>query len=166
MLIDTEQANWGCGARRLSASERTLPMEGIGARRSAPKRILIVEDNELNVKLLKDILELHGYTVQVAGHGVAAIDQVRRDQPDLILLDIRLPDIPGTEVAQQLKGDPATRNIPIIAVTAFAMPGDRDKILESGCNDYISKPINIANFLAMVENYTDGTTSDTPLACG
>ena len=140
-------------------------MEGFGARRSAPKRILIVEDNELNVKLLKDILELHGYTVQVVGHGVAAVDQVRRNKPDLILLDIRLPDIPGTEVAQQLKADPETQAIPIIAVTAFAMPGDRDKILDSGCDDYISKPINIANFLAIVGNYTDSATSNTPVAC-
>ena len=141
-------------------------MEGFGARRTAPKRILIVEDNELNVKLLKDILELHGYAVHVVGHGVAAMEQVRRNKPDLILLDIRLPDIPGTEVAQQLKADPETQTIPIIAVTAFAMPGDRDKILDSGCDDYISKPINIANFLSLVESYTDGTTSDTPVACG
>ena len=128
--------------------------------RPAPKRILIVEDNELNLKLLNDILEAHGYITVVTGHGVAAIDLARQDHPDLILLDIQLPDISGTEVARLLKADAETREIPIVAVTAFAMPGERTMILESGCDDYMSKPINLHDFLAIVERYTDGNRSE------
>jgi len=128
--------------------------------RSATKRILIVEDNELNLKLLNDILEVHGYITIVTGNGVAAIDLARQHHPDLILLDIQLPDISGTEVAQRLKADAETREIPIVAVTAFAMPGERTMILESGCDDYMSKPINIYDFLALVERYTNGNRSE------
>src|SRR5207237_1261430 len=113
-----------------------------------PKRILIVEDNELNLKLLNDVLEVHGYITVVAGNGTEAIELARRHRPDLILLDIRLPDISGMEVARRLKDDERTSAIPLVAVTAFAMPGDRAMILESGCDDYVSKPINILDFLA------------------
>jgi len=103
--------------------------------RSTPKRILIVEDNELTLKLLNDILEIHGYVTIIAATGAAAINLARQHHPDLILLDIQLPDISGTEVAQHLKADAETRETPIVAVTAFAMPGERTKILESGCDD-------------------------------
>jgi two-component system cell cycle response regulator DivK len=120
---------------------------------SAPRGvILIVEDNELNLKLLKDILDFHGYLTVVTGLGIAALD-LARQHPDLILLDIQLPDISGTEVARRLKADEQTRAIPIIAVTAFAMPGERIEILNSGCDAYISKPFNIREFLASVERY-------------
>ncbi len=124
--------------------------------RSPAKQILIVEDNELNLKLLNDILEIHGYATIVTGNGAAALDLARQHHPDLILLDIQLPDIAGTEVARRLKADEQTQAIPLVAVTAFAMPGDRTRILESGCDDYVSKPINIHDFLALVERYTDG----------
>ena len=127
-----------------------------------PKRILIVEDNELNLQLLNDILEVHGYATIVASNGAEAIDLARRDRPDLILLDIRLPDISGMDVARQLKSDERTRAIPLIAVTAFAMPGDRAMILESGCDEYVSKPINIRDFLALVERYVDGQSQLMP----
>lgn len=127
---------------------------------SAPKRILIVEDNELNLKLLNDVLEVHGYATIIAGDGAAALDLARQQQPDLILLDIQLPDIAGTEVARRLKADAQARAIPIVAVTAFAMPGDRAMILESGCDDYVSKPINLRDFLALVERYTARTRAD------
>jgi two-component system, cell cycle response regulator DivK len=130
---------------------------------SAPRAvILIVEDNELNLKLLNDILEIYGYMTIVTGSGAAAIDLAQQHHPDLILLDIQLSDISGTEVAQHLKADAETRAIPIVAVTAFAMPGERTKILESGCDDYMSKPINVREFLELVERYTGGTTTDAP----
>ncbi len=97
--------------------------------RPAGKRILIVEDNELNLKLLQDLLEFQGYTILVSSLGATAIEIARQQRPDLILLDIQLPDISGTEVAYQLKANEGTRSIPIVAVTAFAMAGDRERIL-------------------------------------
>jgi len=95
---------------------------------------MIVEDNALNLKLFNDLLEYHGYTTIVTSLGQAAIELARQHRPDLILLDIQLPDITGMEVAHQLKAGEETRSIPIIAVTAFAMSGDRAKFLESGCD--------------------------------
>jgi two-component system, cell cycle response regulator DivK len=115
--------------------------------RSTPRgTILIVEDNELNLRLLKDILDFHGYSTVVTGLGAAALDLARQHHPDLILLDIQLPDIAGTEVARRLKADGQTHAIPIIAVTAFAMSGDRAKFLDSGCDNYLSKPFNFKRF--------------------
>jgi len=135
-------------------------MQGDEPQGSAPRGIiLIVEDNELNLKLLKDILDFQGYSTVVTDLGAAAFDLARQHHPDLILLDIQLPDVSGTEVARRLKADEQTRAIPIVAVTAFAMPGDRTKVLDSGCDDYISKPFNIREFLALVERYTDKTTA-------
>ena len=127
-----------------------------------PKTILIVEDNELNLKLLKDVLEFSGYSTVVTGLGAEALNLARQYHPDLILLDIQLPDISGEEAARQLKADPQTRAIPIIAVTAFAMSGDREKILDSGCDDYVSKPFNVHQLLALVERYTRATIPESP----
>src|SRR6266700_7908835 len=133
-------------------------MQGNDPQGSDPRgTILIVEDSELNLKLLKDILDFRGYLTLVTGSGTAALDLARQHHPDLILLDIQLPDIAGTEVARRLKADEQTRAIPIIAVTAFAMPGDRERILHGGCDDYISKPFNIHELLAIVGRYTDET---------
>ncbi len=135
-------------------------MQGDEPQGSAPRgTILIVEDNELNLKLLKDILDFQGYSTVVTGLGAAAVDLARQHRPDLILLDIQLPDISGEEAARRLKADERTRAIPIIAVTAFAMPGDREKVLHSGCDAYLSKPLNIREFLALVERYTDETAA-------
>ena len=122
---------------------------------TASRRILIVEDNELSLKLLKDILEFQGYTIIFTHLGELAVELARKHEPDLILLDMQLPDIPGTAVARRLKGDERTRAIPIVAVTAFAMSGDRETILDSGCDDYVSKPFNVLEFLALVDRYTE-----------
>lgn len=130
-------------------------MQAGASQHPPPKQVLIIEDNELNLKLLNDILEVHGYATIVTRNGAAALDLARQHHPDLILLDIQLPDIAGTEVARRLKADEQTRPIPLVAVTAFAMPGDRAMILESGCDDYVAKPINVRDFLAMVERYTN-----------
>jgi two-component system, cell cycle response regulator DivK len=120
-----------------------------------PKKVLIVEDNELNLKLLNDLLEYQGYVIFTTRRGEAALDIARQHKPDLILMDIQLPDITGFEAASRLKADEETRAIPIVAVTAFAMSGDRVKVLASGCDDYIAKPFNVMEFLQVVARYTD-----------
>ena len=127
-----------------AASQTALP----------PRQVLVVEDHELHAKLLRDILNFYGYATLRAASGGAALDMARQQRPHLVLLDMRLPDIEGTEVAGRLKADPATRMLPIIAVTAFAMPGDRERCLDNGCDDYIAKPISIGGILALVEHYT------------
>jgi two-component system cell cycle response regulator DivK len=121
---------------------------------SVPKTVLIVEDNELNLKLLRDILEYHSYTIFTTELGDAALELARQHRPNLILMDIQLPDISGMEAARRLKGNEDTRAIPIIAVTAFAMSGDEAKILASGCDAYVSKPFNLIEFLKLVERWT------------
>ena len=127
---------------------------------ATPRRILIVEDNELNLKLLAELLEYHRYGITVTRFGEAAIDLAFNEHPDLILLDIKLPDMVGTDVAARLKADPRTREIPIIAVTAYAMQGDRGDILASGCDAYVPKPIRIPEFLELIARYL-GSSSET-----
>ena len=124
----------------------------------APNTVLIVEDNELNLKLLNDLLEYHGYTVITTRLGEPALELAQQSKPDLILMDVQLPDISGIEATQRLKSDEQTRAIPIIAVTAFAMSGDEAKILASGCDAYLAKPFNVAEFLKLVELWTTRRT--------
>ena len=121
--------------------------------RSGPKRILIVEDNELNMKLLNDVLEAYGYEIIKTGSGLAALDLARLHRPDLILIDIQLPDISGLDAVRQLKQDEQTKAIPVIAVTAFAMAGDERRALDSGCDAYIAKPIMLREFLVTIESF-------------
>ena len=118
-----------------------------------PKRILIVEDNKVDVRLLKDILESRGYEILLTGDGVEAIDLAVVSLPDLILMDIQLPDISGLEMTRRLRGDERSRRIPIIAVTAFAMGWHEREALDSGCDAYISKPIALQGFLSTVESF-------------
>ena len=120
---------------------------------SAPPRILIVEDNALNMKLLRDLLEASGYETIVTAEGAAALGLARAHQPALILMDLQLPDISGFEAVKQLKGDAETRAIPIVAVTAFALLGDEEKALASGCDGYVSKPIALGDFLDKVRRF-------------
>jgi len=117
------------------------------------KRILIVEDNELHLRLLNDLLKVHGYEILKTEYGREAVKLARDNSPDLILMDIKLPDLCGLEVTRLLKQDDQTKCIPIIAVTAFAMRGDEGKALESGCDGYISKPIMIHSFLHAVQRF-------------
>lgn len=117
------------------------------------KRILIVEDNELNMKLLNDILEAHGYDIIKSSQGEEAIALARNQLPDIILLDIQLPDISGLEVSRRLKADPDTSVIPIIAVTAFAMGGDEKRALDAGCDGYVTKPIMLREFLDLLQQF-------------
>ena len=120
---------------------------------AAPKRILLVEDNDLNMRLLKDVLEAHGYCVNATGEGEPAVELARQFCPDLILLDIQLPDISGLEACRRLKLDPATKDIPVIAVTAFAMAGEERRARDSGCDGYVTKPLLLPPFLAMVAEF-------------
>lgn len=113
-------------------------------------KILIVDDNDLNTKLLSDVLEYHGYSIETSGNGADALLIARQQRPGVILLDMQLPDISGMEVCRRLKRDHQTSHIPIIAVTAFAMPGDRGKILAGGCDEYISKPFKLGDLLSLV----------------
>jgi two-component system cell cycle response regulator DivK len=122
-----------------------------------PKTVLIVEDNELNMKLFNDLLEAHGYATIQTKSGVEAVELARRHRPNLILMDIQLPEVSGLEVTQWLKDDDELRSIPIIAITAFAMKGDEEKIRQGGCEAYLSKPISVVKFLETVRNYvTEG----------
>jgi two-component system cell cycle response regulator DivK len=120
---------------------------------AAVKTVLIVEDNELNMKLFNDLLEAHGYRVLQTREGLSALDIAREHKPDLILMDIQLPEVSGIEVTKWLKEDDDLRSIPVVAVTAFAMKGDEQKIREGGCEAYISKPISVASFLATINGF-------------
>lgn len=117
------------------------------------KKVLIVEDNELNLKLFRDLLEANDITPVETRDGKNLMDLVMREMPDLILMDIQLPEISGLDLIQEIKGNSNTNNIPIIAVTAFAMKEDEEKILASGCESYIAKPIAIEGFIEKVNSY-------------
>ena len=118
-----------------------------------PKRILIVEDNQIDMRLLKDILESSGYETLQAVDGLQAVYLAFANRPDLILMDLQLPEISGLEVTRQLRGDDRSRHIPIIAVTAFATGWYKNKALDSGCDAYVSKPISMLGFLHTVEAF-------------
>jgi two-component system cell cycle response regulator DivK len=115
------------------------------------QKVLIVEDNDLNMKLFNDLLVAHGYDTLQTKDGVEALALARQHRPDLILMDIQLPEVSGLEVTKWIKEDKSLSMIPIIAVTAFAMKGDREKMRDGGCEDYIAKPISVASFLQTIE---------------
>lgn len=114
------------------------------------KRILIVEDNDLNLKLFRDLLGAHGYETIETKEGYEAITLAKTIRPDLILMDIQLPEVSGLDVTRRIKADKEINHIPIIAVTAFAMKNDEEKIMRAGCQAYIAKPIAILEFLKSV----------------
>lgn len=120
-----------------------------------PKKVLIVEDNELNMKLFSDLLDAHGYDVRQTREGLKAISMARKFKPDLILMDIQLPEVSGLEVTKWIKDDDSLADIPIVAVTAFAMKGDEKRIRDGGCEAYIAKPISVASFLATVRKFAN-----------
>jgi two-component system cell cycle response regulator DivK len=117
------------------------------------KTVLVVEDNELNMKLFHDLLEANGYNIVQTRSGLEAIDLAREHRPDLILMDIQLPEVSGLEVTKWIKEDDELRSIPVIAVTAFAMKGDEERIRQGGCEAYLSKPISVAKFIETVRTY-------------
>lgn len=117
------------------------------------EKILIVEDNELNMKLFNDLLEAHGYRTVTTRDGTTAVDLAIEEKPDLILMDIQLPEVSGLDITRQIKDNDDLKHVPIIAVTAFAMKGDEDKIRECGCNGYVSKPISITTFIETIRSH-------------
>ena len=117
------------------------------------KTVLVVEDNDLNMKLFHDLLEAHGYNILQTKDGMEALKIARLHRPDLILMDIQLPEVSGLEVTKWIKEDDNLKQIPVIAVTAFAMKGDEEKIREGGCEAYIAKPISVTKFLETVEHF-------------
>ena len=117
------------------------------------KTVMIVEDNELNMQLFNDLLEAKGYRTVKTKNGLEALDLARAEKPDLILMDIQLPEVSGLEVTRWLKDDDQLHTIPVIAVTAFAMKGDEERIRQGGCEAYISKPISVVKFLETVQTY-------------
>ncbi len=119
------------------------------------KSVLVVEDNDLSMKLFHDLLEAHGYNVLQAKDGTEGWRLAREHRPDLIVMDIRLPGVSGLEVTKWLKADETLKSIPVIAITAFAMEGDKEKMLEGGCDAYIPKPISVPDFLQTVERFAE-----------
>jgi two-component system, cell cycle response regulator DivK len=115
--------------------------------------ILVVEDNETNQMLVRAVLEMDGYRVAVAGSAGEAWDEVRRNTPGLILMDVQLPGQDGLSLTRELKADPATSGVPVVALTAHAMAGDRELALEAGCAGYIAKPIDTRTFAGQVRLY-------------
>ncbi len=116
-------------------------------------RVLIVDDNELNLELASFLLNAGGFEVAVAQEAVSALAQVAAFRPDLVLMDIQLPQVDGLEITQRLRADPAVAGLVIVAFTAYSMKGDEAKMLAAGCDGYISKPIDVATFAGRVRSY-------------
>jgi two-component system cell cycle response regulator DivK len=138
---------------KFTEAQYTRPMLGDDSSYATAKRILVVEDNELNMKLLNDVLEAHGYAVMSTSQGAVALDWARQHRPDLILMDLQLPDLSGLDATRQLKSSESTRDIPIIAVTAFAMAGDEKRARDHGCDAYVAKPIVLRDFLNLIAGF-------------
>ena len=119
-------------------------------------QVLVVEDNERNMKLFRDVLQASGYRTLEATTGERAVELVTEHRPDLVLMDIQLPDIDGVEALDRLRANERTASVPVLAVTAQAMEGDRQRFLAAGFDGYLSKPVNIADLVATVTRYCEG----------
>jgi two-component system cell cycle response regulator DivK len=126
--------------------------------------ILLVDDNEMNLKLAQDILVASGYEVRAAALGEQAVEMARARRPDLILLDIRLPDIDGLEVLRRLRSFPEMKDVPIVAMTAQAMPDEIESFVAAGCDGYIQKPISLKTFRAEVQRHLTASAGGPPQA--
>jgi len=117
------------------------------------KRVLVVEDNETNLYLIKFMLEKSGYEVIEAREGAAGVELAIKEKPDLVIMDVQLPDIDGLEATKRIRASEADMELPIVALTSFAMAGDRERALAAGCTGYIEKPINPETFITEIEKY-------------
>jgi two-component system cell cycle response regulator DivK len=122
----------------------------------AGERVLVVEDNEKNAKLFRDVLQAKGFRVLEAATGASAVELAAEHQPNLVLMDIRLPDIDGVEALGRLRADERTAAIPVLALTAQAMEGDRERFLAAGFDGYLSKPVDVVELVATVERHCNG----------
>ncbi|MEM5517278.1 response regulator [Henriciella sp. AS95] len=120
----------------------------------AKKTVLVVEDNELNMRLFCDLLDAYGFDTLQCKDGAKAVELARENHPDLIIMDIQLPEVSGLDITRWIKDDETTRDIPVLAVTAFAMRSDEQRVREAGCEGYLSKPIQMRSFLSTVEELT------------
>ncbi len=125
--------------------------------RMAKKKILCVEDDPVSRKLVRDVLQANGYETEEVTSGEEAVVKAAQIMPDLIVMDIRLPGIDGLEATRRLKSDPSTAGIPVVAVTAHAMPEDEARILAAGCQAYLAKPLRFAEFISVVRSLLSGT---------
>ncbi len=123
----------------------------------ADKKILLVEDNPVNRRLAEFLLRSQGYNVRAATNAQEAFDTIKAERPDLILMDVQLPGMDGLEATRKLKAEPTTRDIPVVAVTSYAMKGDREKALAAGCSGYITKPIDKDTFVREVATVLSGS---------
>jgi len=124
------------------------------------KSILVIEDNELNMKLVKGLLQIGGYNMLEANDAETGIDMTREHHPDLILMDIQLPGMDGLSATRKILSDADLKHIPIVALTSYAMEGDKEKALAAGCAGYITKPIQKKSFLNAISQYLDTDKSD------
>jgi two-component system cell cycle response regulator DivK len=122
------------------------------------ERILVVEDNEKNMKLFRDVLDASGFATLEATSGGEAVERATQEMPDLVLMDIQMPDIDGVEALERLRADDRTASIPILALTAQAMQGDRERFLAAGFDGYISKPVNVRELIGTVRQHCEGRT--------
>src|ERR1700743_306870 len=141
----------GCAPKIACRSAQNCKRRGQGMMMA--KRVLIVEDNDLNMKLFHDLRAAHVYGILQTKEGMEALQLARQHPPDLILMDIQLPEVSGLEVTKWIKEDVELAHIPVIAVTAFAMKGDEERIREGGCEAYISKPISVSHFLDTIRRF-------------
>lgn len=123
------------------------------------KNVLVVEDNDLNRKLFSEILEIGHYKAFTAVDAETGLELAREHHPDLILMDIQLPGMDGLSATRLIKKDPGLKNIPVVALTAYAMPEDEQKALDAGCSGYISKPVDVRTFLDKISSFFDSTHS-------
>lgn len=146
----------GGSRSRIGESLQAMTTDRSSKKAKGPSRILIVDDNELSTKMFRDLLEAYGYRTTVVDTGTAAWAAARQSPPDLILMDIQLPDISGLEVTRRIRNDAALKHIPIVAVTAFAMKGDGDRFLAAGCDGYLPKPVSLDALLDAVSTHLVG----------
>jgi two-component system cell cycle response regulator DivK len=118
-----------------------------------PRTILLIEDNPDNMDLVSFLLTREGHSILKAFNGIQGLDLAKQAMPDLIILDLAMPEMDGWQTAKLLKQDPHTKDIPIIALTAYTLPGDKQQALDSGCDGYLSKPLHVANFATEVATY-------------
>ena len=120
------------------------------------KSVLVVEDNELNMRLFCDLLDAFGYETHMCRDGAKAVEIARQELPNLIIMDIQLPEVSGLDITRWIKDDPELTHIPVLAVTAFAMRADEQRVREAGCEGYLSKPIQMTSFLRAVDELIGG----------